>query len=105
MRSDVEVRPDPAEAAYREGRSAGLALGALAISAVAFISLLGIEKAVLALALALLGMRGAVIGSRSRRLAIAAIVITCVYAATYIVVVALYHDKISALIRMLQQLG
>ena len=71
----------------------------------AFISLLGIEKAVLALALAVLGMRGAANGSSARRLAIAAMIIACVYAATYIVVVALYHDKISALIRMLQQLG
>ncbi len=105
MRNDLEVRSAPAEAAYREGRSAGLALAALAVSAVAFISLLGIEKAVLALALAVLGLRGAASGSSARRLGIAAIVIACIYAATYIVVMALYPDKISALLRTLQQLG
>lgn len=34
---------------FLEGRRTGLAIGALAASAVAFISLLGIEKAILAL--------------------------------------------------------
>jgi hypothetical protein len=103
MSSDVQS--DSAGTAYREGRSAGLAVGALAVSLVAFLSLLGIEKAVLALVLAVLAIRGVANGVRARRLAIAAIVIACIYAATYVVVVALYHDKIGELIRMLHQLG
>jgi hypothetical protein len=103
MNSDVQS--DSAKSAYREGRSAGLAVAALAVSVVAFISLLGIEKAVLALALAVLAIRGVGSGGRARRLAIAAIVIACIYAVTYIVVVALYHDRIGELIRMLHQLG
>ena len=58
MSSDSGRTPtDPAGPAFAEGKRTGLAIGALAASAVAFVSLLGIEKAILGLALAALAAR------------------------------------------------
>lgn len=93
------------EAAFREGRRAGLALGALAISIVAFISLLGLEKALLALVLGVFVARDAGAGSPVRKRAVMAIVVACVYVVAFVVMVVLFHDKFAALIRSLQQLG
>jgi hypothetical protein len=93
------------QSAYGDGKSMGLALGALAASAVAFVSLLGIEKAGLALVLAVLAIRGTWSGSRARRLAIASIAVACIYAVTYILVIFVYHDKLAELLRLMQRLG
>lgn len=96
---------DPAMAAYRQGRQAGLALGALAVSAVAFISLLGLEKAILGIVLAVLALRGMAPGSPDRRISVAAIAIACVYAVTFVIVMILFREKFFELGRLLQQLG
>jgi len=91
--------------AFREGRQAGLAVAAVAMSAIAFVSLLGLEKAILAAALALLARRGTVAGSHSRRLARLALAIAILYALTFVAVMALYHEKLAELIRLLQHMG
>jgi len=91
--------------AFREGKRAGLAIAAVAGSAVAFVSLLGIEKAILAIVLAILARRGAAPKSHTRRLASVAIGLAMLYVAMFAVVMALFHDKLGELIRLLQQLG
>ena len=63
------------EAAYQEGRRAGIAMAALAVGVVAFVSLLGLEKAILALVLGFLGRKGLAPGTRGRQLANAALVV------------------------------
>lgn len=93
------------EMAYQEGRRTGLAIGALAISGVAFISLLGLEKAILALVLGYLVARNAQHGSPTRKRAMTAIVVASVYVIAFFVMLALFHDKVAALIRCFQQLG
>jgi uncharacterized membrane protein len=90
---------------FQEGKRTGLAIGALAAAAVAFVSLLGIEKAVLAIVLGVLAVRGASPASRSRRLALLALGIAVVYALTFAVVMILFHQKIGELFRLLQQMG
>ena len=91
--------------AFREGKRAGLAIGALAGSAVAFISLLGVEKAILAITLAILAIRGTAPRSRARRMASVALGIAVVYVLTFALVMALFHEKLYELIRLLQQMG
>ena len=99
------VSTDPVDLAYSDGRRCGLAMGALSVSAVAFISLLGVEKAVLALALATLALSGSQGGTRARRLSVAAMVLACIYVITYVLVIVLYHQKLAELLHMMQQLG
>ena len=96
---------DSARAAYADGRRAGLAVAALAVGAVAFISLLGVEKAILAFVLAGLSLAGAMPGSQARRISFVAMLIAGLYMLTYVTVLVMYHDKLAELISMLQKLG
>lgn len=94
--------------AYDAGRRAGLSIGALAASLVAFVSLLGLEKALLALTLAILalagGRRGG--GRRSgRRMAACAIGVSCVYIVTYAVILIVFRSQLAKLLHLMQQLG
>ncbi|MBI4581171.1 MAG: hypothetical protein HY718_15825 [Planctomycetes bacterium] len=100
-----EIGTDVLDRAYQQGRRAGLATAALAMSIVAFISLLGVEKAVLAAVLAVVSLRGLSPGTRGRRLGLAALVIVGLYAVTFIVVVVAFHEKFARLFHLLQQLG
>ena len=50
---------DPLVIVYDRGRREGLATAAIALSATAYLNLLGAEKSILAIALALLASRGA----------------------------------------------
>lgn len=71
--SEPSVAEDPVAAAFEDGRRAGLAAAAMALSLVAFFSLLGAEKALLAIALGMMARRGSRPGSAGRRLATVAI--------------------------------
>jgi len=51
--------------AYEQGRRPGWRWGRLAMSVVAFISLLGLEKAILAGCWGLLAVRGSAVGGRA----------------------------------------
>lgn len=93
------------ERAYEEGRRAGLATAALATSVVAFISLLGLEKAILAGVLGILAIRGTGAASRGRRLGLAAVGVAGVYAITFVIVLVVFRDRLAELFRLLQQMG
>ncbi len=95
----------PADAAYEAGRRAGLATGALALSIAAFINLLGLEKSLLAIVLAAMALRGGEVGTKLRGFARAAIVIAAVHVVTVVTVVAVFHERLAELIRLLRQLG
>ena len=107
--SDIETShagtQNAVQAAFDQGRQTGLAIGALAISIVAFISLLGLEKAILAAVLGVVSLRGLAAGSPGRRYATAAVAIAIVYAITFAIVLGLFHDKLAELVRLMQQLG
>jgi len=91
-------------AALNKGRGEGLALAALALSIVSFVNMLGAEKALLAIVLAVLGLRSA--HSRaSRRWCWIAIALASVYVATILLVLVLFHDQLGQLIHLLQTLA
>lgn len=91
--------------AFEDGRRAGLATGAMAVSVIAFLSLLGAEKALLAIALGVLARRGARPGSTGRRLATTAIAIATVFLVSIALTLFLFWDELVGLIRHLQQLS
>lgn len=96
---------DPLARAFEDGRRAGLATAAVAASAVAFLSLLGAEKALLAIALALLARRGAAPGSAARRLAAVAIGVATVFLVSIAVILAVFWDELVGLVHHLQKLS
>lgn len=95
----------PAEQqALRRGRSEGLATAAMALGVLSFIQLLGAEKALLAIVLGLIALRG--VGSQaSRRRGWVAIVLGAVYLVVTAVALLLFRDQFAELIRLLQSLG
>ena len=104
-KAESHLFDETAKAAYRQGRQQGLAVAALTMSLVAFVSLLGLEKAILAGIMGVVALRGAPLGSSARKLGVTAVVIVCVYIATFGVLLVLFHEKFAQLFRLLQQLG
>lgn len=103
MSSSSQIPPAEA-AAYRQGWRAGVALGALAFAVCAFINLLGAEKSIPAIVLAVIAFRGAQPGPARVR-ALAALGIATVHLALVAVVLVVFHDKLSKLLGLLQSLG
>jgi len=96
---------DRVQLAYQEGRRLGLATAALALSAVAFVNLLGFEKSILAGVLAILSLEGAAPAARILRRGRAALAIAAVHVVTIVAVLVLFHDKLRDLIHLLQKLS
>jgi hypothetical protein len=87
----------------QQGRREGFAIAALALSLVSFVHLLGAEKALLAIVLAVAAVRGgAGLARRRGRIALA---IAGVYLVTCIVSVVMLRDKFGELIGLLSELG
>jgi hypothetical protein len=91
--------------AFEAGRRAGLATAAFALSLTAFLSLLGAEKAILAIGLALLARRGSPVGSGARRLANWATGIAVVFLVTIAFVLVFFWKELAGLIEHLRQLS
>jgi hypothetical protein len=92
---------------FREGHRFGLATAALALSVVSFLNMLGFEKSLLAMVLAVLAMRGAAPVSAAFRRGRTALVIAAVHFVTIAVLLVLfyvrYHDKLPPLLQQLLQ--
>lgn len=95
---------DP-KAAYEAGRRAGLAVAALAASLVAFVSLLGVEKSLLALVLGIMAWRGAMRGSTARKLGLVAMLISAAHVLTVVIVLVVFWDRLLEFVQTLEQLS
>jgi hypothetical protein len=104
MTGSLSTHDDPQQAALLRGRLEGLATAALAAGCVAFINLLGAEKALLAVTLAGLALSGLPAG-RARGRALAAMALGVLYVATIVTVLVLYHEKLAHLVQFLKDLG
>ena len=96
---------DPTDGAYERGRRIGLATGALALSVVAFVNLLGLEKSILAVILALLALRGSASAVEGAPRARAALIIAVLHIVTIAAVLVIFHDKLLQLLHLLEKLG
>jgi len=91
--------------AYAAGRRTGFAVSALALSLVAFLSLLGAEKAILALVLGSLAIRGAKPRTLARRLGSVAIGLGGLFLVTMAVVLVVFWDRVVEFVQLLQKLS
>jgi hypothetical protein len=96
---------DKTRTAYDAGRRVGFGISALALGLVTFLSLLGAEKAILAIALGALAVRGSDPSPLSRRLGSAAIVLGVVFLLTVGVALVVCWDQAVEFVRLLQQLS
>jgi hypothetical protein len=104
MASGIE-QPGQIADAYVAGRRMGFAVSALAMSLVAFLSLLGLEKAILAIVLGSLAIREAKRGTLARRLGSVAIGLGALYPVTVAVVLWVFRDRVVEFVRLLQNLS
>lgn len=86
------------------GRGEGLTMAALALGAVSFINLLGAEKALLTIVLAILGMRATRSGPARAR-GWMAIGLAVLQLAVVVTVLVLFRDKLGQLITLLHDLS
>jgi hypothetical protein len=93
------------ESGFADGRRHGLAIAALLISLVSFVSLLGAEKAIASITLGALALQGATAGTVPRRMGIAAICIASVFLITIAVVLIVFWDKLIEFVRLFEQLS
>jgi hypothetical protein len=91
--------------AFDAGRRAGLATAALALSLTAFLSLLGAEKAILAIALAVLARRGAQPGSAACRVATWAIGIAVVFLISIAFILIRFRKELMEFVDYFRQLS
>ncbi len=91
--------------AYRHGWRMGLATSALALSFISFLNLLGIEKSLLALLLGYFAMKGSALPHAIKRRGQFAMLIAVLHILTIAVVLAVFHEELAELIRLLEQLG
>jgi hypothetical protein len=97
---------DPIQDAFRSGRNAGLSIAALAMSVVAFINVLGMEKSLLALTLALLALRGSLPTDRSVKVrGRVAVGLAVCHLLVVLAVLILFQDRLTDILHVLQSLG
>ena len=90
---------------FADGRRSGLATAALAVGVVSFLSMLGVEKAALAVVLGVLAIRGAAPGSSARRLGMVAVLLGGLFVVTLIVLLAVFRNEFAELLRSLRRLS
>ena len=103
--SMAEAHREQPDDLYIAGRRDGLGIAAVVVGIVAFVSLLGIEKAVVAAVLGALAMQGARQGSRARRLGSAGLILGAVYAVVFIVLITVFREQLGALIAAVENLS
>lgn len=97
------VRTEVAQA-RDEGRREALALTALAVSLVSFLNLLGAEKSILAIVLAILAIKGGGIPAVRQRASLA-IGFAALHICTVLVVIVLFQEELGELVDLLRKLA
>jgi uncharacterized membrane protein len=86
------------------GRREGYAVSALVLSLVSFVNLLGAEKSILAIVLAVFALRGATPRGAFQQARIA-MVVASLHILTLVLVLVLLRDEFAQLLHLLRQLG
>lgn len=105
MPETTTIETETAEQAYQRGRRVGLATGAIALAVIAYVNLLGVEKSLLAVVLAIAALRGGAMSSIARTRGRIALALASLHALTVVVVVVLFHQKLTELLRQLVRLS
>jgi len=102
---DIKENSDRLTEIYRAGRRTGIGIAALAIGITTYLSLLGAEKAVLAVVLGVLALRGEPHGTLARRLGIASVVLGSVFIVTIPVLLVVFWDRVAEFVSILSKLS
>ncbi len=103
--STREIEREEMINAFRAGRRVGFGISALVLSLVSFLSVLGAEKAVLAIVLGVLAIRGSSHRTAARRLGVMAICFGAVFLLTMVAVLIVFRGQVLQLIQTLQKLS
>lgn len=104
--TDSSMQATPVDVAHARdnGRREGLAIAALALGLVSFLNLLGAEKSILALVLAVTAMSHSSSKTVQRR-SLIAMGLALVHLVTIAVVLVLFHDELGEFIQTLNKLS
>ena len=91
--------------AYNTGRRVGFGISALVLSIVAYLSMLGFEKAILAIVLGVLALKGTENKTITKRLGIISICLGVLFIITAIVMLIIFRDKVAEFITLLKQIS
>ncbi len=100
-----EIRRGELTDAFRAGRRVGFGISELVLSLVGFLSLLGAEKAILAIVLGTLAIRGSARGALARRLGVTAICLGAAFLLTMVVVLIVFRGQVLEFVQMLHKLS
>ncbi len=103
--STGQIQRDELTGAFCAGRRVGFGISAVALSLVGFLSLLGAEKAILAIVLGSLAIRGSHRGALARRFGITAICLAAVFLVTMAVVLVVCRGQLLEFLQMLHKLS
>ena len=103
MSTPLSSRPEIDHASLIRGRREGFATAALALACISFVNLFGAEKALLALLLSALALRGLGMGSAHR--AWMAIGLAAIYLLTLLGILIIYREELNEFARLLKNLG
>jgi hypothetical protein len=100
-----EVRREEMTDAYQAGRRVGFGISALVLGLVGFLSLLGAEKAILAIVLGGLAIQGSGPGTMAQRLGWIGICLGILFLFTLAAILIVFHGQVSELLQALQRLS
>jgi Na+-driven multidrug efflux pump len=103
--SMAEAHREQQDDMYIAGRRDGFGIAAVVVGIITFVSLLGIEKAVVAIVLGALAMQGARKGSRARRLGGVALILGITFEVALVVLLIVFREEVGTLISALEQLS
>lgn len=90
---------------FDAGRKHGIAIAALVISLISFVTLLGTEKGITAIVLGALAAKGAAPGSFPARIGKVAIVLGSLFLVTVAAVLTLFWSDVVEFVRLLEKLS
>lgn len=102
--SSTQAAPVDVAHARDNGRREGLAIAALALSLVSYLNLLGAEKSILAIVLAVMAMSHSS-SKTAQRQSLIAISLALVHIVTIAVVLVLFQDELGVFIQTLNKLS
>ena len=106
MSNTIQGPPrDPVQTAYEDGRRFGLATAALALGVVSFVNLLGIEKSILAIVLAILAIKGGGFRAAVLRRGRTALILASAHIVISVAILVIFRARLMELVQLLHKLS
>jgi hypothetical protein len=103
--STAEQPPEAMTEAFCAGRRVGFGISALSLVLITFVSMLGVEKVILAMILGRLAIRGSARGTQAYRLGVAAIRIGICFLVAFAVGLIVFWGRVIEFFEALQRIS